>query len=216
VIQTSPRSSALRDVVFLVADSGIEQMVRGFLGRERFHQSLRCGPFAFDPATDVVVATQGRDPDVHKNARERLRAYEAQYAHAVVILDEQWEGSPGAAKIRDDIAKQMAPYWERFAVVVIEPELEAWVWQDSPHVAQAFKCPPDFRAILANSGHWPLTATKPLDPKAALEYLRDRHRARVLNAAFGRLATQISVRRCEDAAFHHLCENLRTWFPETP
>ncbi|MEU8038069.1 hypothetical protein [Streptosporangium sp. NPDC049078] len=129
------------------------------------------------------------------------------------MLDAAWEGSPGAVAIRDDIAERMKGSWERFAVVVIDPELEAWVWQDSPHLAQVLKCPPDFRAILERSGHWPANTLKPPDPKAALDHLRRRYRVKAFNADFGKLAAKISVRHCQDAAFNYLCDHLRAWFP---
>jgi hypothetical protein len=89
-----------------------------------------------------------------------------------------------------------------------------WVWQDSPHVPEVFKCPPDFRQILANSDHWLEDAVKPPKPKAALDYLRRRYRLRVFNAEFGKLAANILVTRCQNPAFSLLCDHLRAWFPE--
>ncbi|MEW9531730.1 hypothetical protein [Microbispora sp. NPDC049125] len=208
--QPSPR----RDVIFLVADAAMEQMLRGFLGRPQFHRSLRCGPFAFDPGADVIVAPT-KDPGVYGTAHQLLSPYERSHRRAVVMLDAAWEGSPGSIAIQDRVADSVSRAWDEFAVVVIEPELEAWVWQDNPHVAKALKCPADFREILAKSEHWPLDVPKPPDPKAALEHLRRKHRADRSNAAFRRLAEQISVRHCQDLAFNHLCQQLRAWFPET-
>ena len=202
-----------RDVVFLVADGGMEQMLRGFLGRPQCHRSLGCGPFAFDPAKDVIVAPT-KDPGVYGTARELLRPFEGAYRCAVAMLDNAWQGSPGRERIRDDVAGALKEAWDRFGVIVIDPELEAWVWQDNPHVAKALNCPADFRRILADSGHWPVGERKPPDPKAALDYLRRRHRADRGNAAFRRLTEKISVRGCVDRAFNELCEHLRAWFPE--
>jgi len=99
-------------------------------------------------------------------------------------------------------------------VTVLEPELEAWFWQDSPHVAAALGGPADFRQMLAHSGHWPLSAAKPADPKAALEHLRARHGADRSKAVFNRLAARISVKGCTDSAFLQLRDTLRDWFPE--
>ncbi|MEU0519107.1 hypothetical protein [Streptosporangium sp. NPDC006007] len=202
-----------RDVVFLVADTGMEQMLRGFLGRPRVHRSLRCGPFGFDPREDVFVAPT-KDPGVYGTARELLRPFERLHRRAVVMLDADWDGSPGAKAIHHHIGRCLDGAWEHYAVVVIDPELEAWVWQDNPNVAEALKCSTDFRKNLADSGHWPHDHLKPPDPKSALDHLRRRHRADGSNAAFRRLAEKISVRHCQDPAFNHLCEHLRAWFPE--
>ncbi|QKG25574.1 methylation-associated defense system protein MAD4 [Actinomadura verrucosospora] len=203
-----------RDIVFLVADGAMEQMLRGFFSRPQFHRSIRCAHFDFDPSEDLIVAPT-KDPGVFNTARELLRPFETSHRHAVAMLDNAWEGSPGRDRIHDSIADTLKEAWERFAVIVIEPELEAWVWQENPHIAEAFNCPTDFREILARSNHWPRDLLKPPDPKEALEHLRKRYRADRQNAAFRRLAAKISVRHCQDRAFNHLCDNLRTWFPET-
>lgn len=202
-----------RDIVFLLADAGMEQVLRGFLGRQQFHRSLRCGTFSFDPDEDIIVAATN-DPGVYQTAREFLRPYERSHQRAVVILDADWEGSPGAAAIRDHIQQGLDGAWQYYAVIVIEPELEAWIMQDNPHLAQVFRCPPDFRKILEGAGWWPADSAKPPRPKEALVYLRKYHRTRAYNAEFGKLAALISVRRCVDPAFGQLCDHLRTWFPE--
>jgi hypothetical protein len=153
---------------------------------------------------------------VYSTARELLRPVEKLYRRAVVMLDAEWEGSPGAYRIRAHITESLQCAWEQFEVIVIEPELEAWVWQDSPHVAKALKCRADFRQVLHYSGHWPEGQAKPKDPKAALEYLRREQRADRSNALFRRLAGTVSARGCQDEAHQLLRNTLRTWFPEAP
>jgi hypothetical protein len=206
---------AKRDVVFLLADGGMEQVVRGFLGRERFHRSLGCGVFGFDPDQDVVVAPT-KDPGVYGTARELLRPYERSHQRAVVMLDADWDGSPGATAIRDRVARNLDGVWRECAVIVIEPELEAWIMQDSQHLVQVLRCPADFRKILADAGLWPEGSAKPPRPKEALDHLRRHHKVRAFNADFGKLAAVMSVRRCQDAAFIQLRDCLRAWFPERP
>lgn len=202
-----------RDVVFLVADAAMEQMLRGFLGRQQAHRSLGCGPFEFSPARNVdLLVAPTKDPGVYSTARELLRPYERSHQRAVAMLDVAWEGSPGADAIRRHVGDELSDAWDQFAVIAIEPELEAWVWQDNPHVARALKCCPDFRTVLQRADLWPDGSPKPPDPKAALEFLRRRHRADPSNAAFCRLAEQISVKGCVDPAFVQLRDTLRAWF----
>lgn len=130
----------------------------------------------------------------------------------MVVLDVAWHGSPGAEAIRQHIGTTLKEAWDQYAVIAIEPELEAWVWQDNPHVSRALKCCPDFRVVLLRAGLWPAGSPKPPDPKAALEYLRRKHRADPSNAAFRRLAENVSVKGCVDPAFNELRDTLRTWF----
>jgi hypothetical protein len=201
-----------RDLIFLVADEGIKQVLKGFLGREP-HRRLGCGTFSIDPDLEIRVDPT-RDSGVHKNAHELLRPYQHSHRYAVVILDADWDGTPGAVAIKKHISQRMAADWSEFAVIVIEPELEAWLMNESPHLPKFFRCPEDYRQILARAGFWPDGIAKPPRPKEALEYLRQRHRARAYNAEFGKLAEVMSVRQCQDPAFIQLRDQLRTWFPE--
>lgn len=112
------------------------------------------------------------------------------------------------------MSKRLAETWDESAVVVIDPELEAWVWQDNPNVPVALGAPSDSRRLLDAAGHWPDNQRKPTDPKEALEYLRTRHGADRSKAVFRRVAERVSVGGCVDPAFLHLRDTLRDWFPE--
>lgn len=210
----------MRDVIFLVADGSIEQMLLGFLGRPQFHRSLGCGQFGFAPS-DIVPHIR-RDPGVYREGPELLRSFVSSHRRAVVLLDNAWEGSPGVDRIYGELSRRLRESWNQYEVIVLDPELEAWVWQDNPRLADALDCPRDFREILARSGHWPRDRAKPPDPKAALEYLRKRyrdprrdgHRVDPGKALFKRLAARVSVRGCVDPAFLRLRDTLRDWFPE--
>jgi hypothetical protein len=204
-----------RDVVFLVADGGMQQMLVGFFGRAEFHKSLGCGRFRFDPAEDIFVHPR-HDPGVYREAREFLRPFERLHERVVVILDAAWDGTPGAEVISADLTAALSAAWEHVSVVVIEPELEAWLWQENPNVARALRCGSDMRELLAGSGHWPRGKAKPADPKAALKYLQMHHSADGSRAAFRRLAETVSIRRCQDPAFCRLRDAICAWFPEEP
>jgi hypothetical protein len=206
--------AAKRDIVFLVADNGIKQVLKGFLSREP-HKRIGCGKFDIDPELEIRVEPTN-DPGVYVKAHELLQPYQHSHEHAVVILDDDWDGSPRAHAIRESIGQRLAAGWKEFAVIVIEPELEAWLMDENEHLARIFRCPDNYREILGAAGFWPEGAPKPPRPKEALDYLRERHRARATNAEFGKLASAISVRHCQNAAFVQLREQLRVWFPERP
>lgn len=206
-------SADLRDVIFLLADGGMEQVLRGFLGRDQFHRSLGCGKFEFDPAQDVIVAPT-KDPGVYGMAHELLRPYERSHRRAVVMVDADWDRSPGATTMRKDISQRMAAHWQEFGVIVIEPELEAWLMNENTHLVRIFRFPENYRQILHQAGRWPADLPKPPRPKEALKHLMQQQKVRVVNADFGKLAAVMSVRQCQDPAFNELRDHLRTWFPE--
>ncbi|MGH3586816.1 MAG: methylation-associated defense system protein MAD4 [Pseudonocardia sp.] len=211
----------VRDVVFVVADATMQQILQGFLGRDGFHHRIGCGDFAVDARQnrDVFVAAGQNDPGLYARADELVRPHLATHRRAVVMLDADWDGSPGAAAIRTHVSALLARTWPDAGdttVVVLEPEIEAWFWQPhSPHVAAAMHYTDErpYREVLERAGHWPADRPKPPRPKEALEYLHARHGTDFSPAVLRRAAERISVRQCQDPAFILLCETLRRWFP---
>ena len=100
--------------------------------------------------------------------------------------------------------------------MAIDPEVEVWVWTDSPHVASVLGWqdqPLPLREWLNREG-WLLSgAHKPENPKKAMiEALRRTQRPRS-SALFLELAARVNTNRCIDPAFLKLKEVLRAWFP---
>ena len=98
---------------------------------------------------------------------------------------------------------------------MIDPELEAWVWSDSPHVAQSLGWSDMLvlRNWLVERGHWSKDQLKPFAPKRAyLDALRQQE-IPVSNSHFVHIAENVSLRRCQDPSFIALSTLLRSWFP---
>ncbi len=132
----------MRDCIFLLADKNMEAAFIGFLTRDGFHFSLEIHHFDVDLLQDIIVDEMGNDPGIYTRAHEFLRSYQRTHRHAVIVLDNAWEGSPGVAAIEDNISQNMrATGWDEndFVVIVINPELEIWILQDSPVVERAFR-----------------------------------------------------------------------------
>lgn len=209
----------MRDCIFLVADSNMAAAFRGFFTHERFDLRLRCGMFHFDPRADLIVDEAGSGPGVYGRAHELLRPYVRTHRYAVVALDNEWDGSPGTEHIAANISDNLySKGWERerFAVVVIAPELETWLWQDNPHVADAlrYRLEPSLRVLLEQQGLWEAAMLKPARPKEAVEYVLRLTRRPRSSALYADIADRVSVTGCVDTAFHHLARALRVWFPE--
>ena len=203
--------AAKRDIVFLVADKRMEQVVTGFLGRDRCHESLGCAEFTF-ARTDVIVSPT-KDSGMLKDARGLLISFVATHQRAVVIVDNDWKGTPGPDALKAGIEACLSDVWKELAVIVIVPELEAWILNENSHLARIFRCPDNYRELLANAGFWPAGLAKPPRPKEALEYLKMKNKGRPFKGDFGKLAAVMSVRQCQDPAFNQLRDQLRAWFP---
>ncbi len=104
---------------------------------------------------------------------------------------------------------------DRARAIVIDPELEVWVWSDSPHVPAALGWKGDLPALrrwLIEHRLWTEDQPQPDDPKAAMEkILRINSRPRS-SSIYEDLARKVSLQRCHDAAFLKLRETLVAWF----
>jgi hypothetical protein len=209
----------VRDCLFLVADKNMEGMLRGFFSRDVFHQSLGCGHFDFDPRQDLVVAHGLNDPGLYTRANELLQPFANIYRYAVIIVDAEWDGSPGMEAISKRLNEHLTNAgWsgDRGCAVVITPELENWVWQDSPHVCSALDFDGPFAALrssLETNGFWQQNEVKPNRPKEAVEWVLRQSKKGRSSAIYQRLAMHVTSRGCSDAAFHTLRNALLRWFP---
>lgn len=206
-----------RDCLFFVADLNMLETFKGFLGRDGFHHSLGCGRFAFDPLQDIRHAGGVYD-NLHLQAGELVRGFQATHQKIVVVQDCAFEGTPGQAVLEANLARQLlAAGWpaQDFLALAIEPELEQWLWQDSLHVEQALKHqqPPTLKQLLMDNGHWQSGAAKPADPKAAMEWVSKRNRVIRSGATYGKISSKVSIKTCTDPAFLRLVAQLCAWFP---
>lgn len=213
-----------RDCFFLVADLSCREMLKAFLMREHFGESLGCRQFAFDPALDIRVDPRF-DPGVYNFAHLVLREFSRTHERAVVILDSDWTGSPGAREIRERISANLQKDWEQFAVVVIDPELENWLWVTTEVKKGVRKVHPAFieafgyhsetplREWLGSAGYWPDGLEKPPRPKEAVEKLCRLTRTKRSSAVYAKVASRVTVKGCTDPAFKSLVATLQAWFP---
>jgi hypothetical protein len=200
----------IANLVLLAADKTIETGVTRAFART---PSLGCTAFTFRS-----FVHPDRDPGCYRRAAEFLTVLTDQYQYAVVIFDR--EGS-GTTMQRQDIeleveARLAASGWnDRARCVVVDPEIENWVWTDSPHVAECmrWRANIELREWLATRGLWPQEAAKPPRPKEALQaVLRETGQPRS-SALYGEIAQRVSLAKCSDPAFLKLRELLVGWFP---
>ena len=99
--------------------------------------------------------------------------------------------------------------------MVIDPELEAWVWSDSPHVGAVLgwsSTPSDLRRTLVEAGHLDAGQIKPHRPKDAFDLILPLSKKRRSSALFLELAQKVSFESCKDPSFLKLKVTLQKWF----
>lgn len=199
-----------RDLIVLAADKSIEAAIKGILGRT---QSLRIKPLGYD-----TLVHPGRDPGCFRDGDKLLTQFVREYLHGLVVFDKEWDGAPfsDAKALAADVDERLGVVWgDRAKCVVIDPELESWVWSDSPHVATILGWEnrnPGLRERMKAAGLWPDGSAKPTDPKRAYELaLREANLPRS-SSIFRALASRVGFERCSDASFQLLVDTLRGWF----
>lgn len=200
-----------RDLLIVVADRNMEAAVAGILSRP---QALRIRPISFD-----IRAHPHRDSGCCYEGLEFLSVFRDRYQRAVLVFDR--EGSGREAERPEDVERDLetqlaaAGWQDRAAVLVLDPELESWVWSDSPHVASELGWTAgmrDLRVWLEGHGFWRVAAAKPTRPKEAMEAVLRYNKKQRSSSVFRRLAEKVSFKRCTDRSFLKLTGCLQRWF----
>lgn len=202
-------------LVVLVPDADIEECMRGLLTRT---DSLSIAPVEFE-----VTRHANRDNGCRAQAAHHLRPFLSSFRYALVVFDRDGCGSRRSRlEIQQEVELDLTRNgWEdRSKAIVIDPEVEVWVWNDSPEVARVLGWGSDFRALrawLTSRTLWLSERQKPQDPKNAMRRAMEgagiRGKARRSPSKFHELATTVDFSGCSDPAFVELRRTLREWFP---
>jgi len=204
-------TETLKDLVILVADKDMEESIKALLSRP---EALGIRPVDCD-----IYVHPYRDPGCLGGAEEFLRFAIRSHAHALVLFDREGCGSLSSVEALAQIvqAKLANNGWrDQCAVIVLDPELEVWVWSDSPHVDEVLgwrENHPPLREWLGQQGYVGAGENKPSRPKEAMEeVLRAGGKPRS-SSLYRQLAERVSLRGHQEPAFLKLCAVLQGWFP---
>ncbi len=203
-----------KDLVVLVADKNMEFCMKGVLQRT---QALGIGPLKFDIFTHHL-----RDPGCYRDGHIYLSRFEKLYRHGLVMFDREGCGQETFTRIEIEavIEKRLSEtgWKDRAAAVVIDPELENWVWSDSPEVEACLGWKgklPSLRSWLKEEGFLTGSQVKASPPKEAVEAALKKAFKPRSSSIYKQLAENVSFKRCNDAAFLKLKQLLRQWYPVT-
>jgi hypothetical protein len=199
----------MKDLVVLVADKNMEYAIRGLLERR---QSLGIRPITFN-----IHVHPERDSGCRSRGVEFLSPFCKQYTHALLILD--FEGSGVDACMQETLERELEEglrsAWERNgAVILVDPELDVWVWSDSPHVENILGWKgrtPVLRNWLVSRG-FEFLHGKPTRPKEALEAALGEVKKPRSSKIYLELARRVGLKRCTNRSFVKLKNVIREWF----
>ena len=204
-------TSPVKDLIVLVADGNIAASFKGIATRT---DSLAIRDVQFD-----VYVSQNHDPGCLLRSNDFLQSFARQYKYALVIFDKDGCGRKQVTReaLEIEVEDRLASTgWQaRGKAVVIDPELEAWVWSDFPHVADILGWQaglPSLRNRLIETGFLTGSQIKPEKPKEAVEAILRQVRKPRSSSIYKQLAETVGLHRCSDPAFLKLKSTLQGWF----
>lgn len=204
------------DLVALVPGKDDRETLDGLLSKRQASLGIR-------PLRYEILVHPRRAPGCFRESADILSTFLGTARHALVVFDHEGSGQESrdvneiAADVRQRLA--MSGWDDRAEVLVIEPELEIWLWTPSPHLDEALGWKghaPTLRAWLTSKGFWPVDAPKPTRPKEAMRAALREAQVRPSSSIFRRVAERVSVDACTDPAFGRLQGLLRGWFSVEP
>jgi len=209
-----------RDLFVVVADLDAENTIKTLLVDRQPALGINLAFSPERPPNGDLLRWKGRDSGCHKDAIDLLRRPQCTHRHGLLIFDHH--GCGAERKSRVDVERNLevklhANGWAvgDVAVIVIEPELEAWVWSSSPRVADLLGWQDDrdrLRPFLAEANLWSAESLKPIDPKKAMATALKEKQKPLGARLFSDLASRVAVAQCQDAAFRKFNETLKRWF----
>jgi hypothetical protein len=199
----------MKDLVVLVADKNMEAAVKTLI--EKRHKSLGIRQVQ----ADVFVHPE-HDAGVFLKAHIFLKAHCNEYRYALVMFDHEGCGQQNkpAQQVEQAVKQRLEQSgWQgRCEVIVLEPELEAWVWSSSHHVPKVLGLTPEqLQQILQR---FPKTHLgKPQRPKEAMEECLRQAKIPRSSSIYAELAETVGLKNCVEPSFVKFRRTLQKWFP---
>jgi hypothetical protein len=201
-----------KDLIILVADRSMKLSMDILLAR---HKDLGIRSISCD-----VFSHENNDPGVLRESHSFLRAQGRRYRYAITICDRDGCGKEAFPReqLEASIEQRLRENgWEnRAAAIVIDPELEAWIWGDWTVLARSIRWTGSgarLKDFLIQQRLLRLDQNKPPRPKEALESAMKHVQIRFSSAVHKAMAEQAEFAQCVDPAFLKMRATLQQWFP---
>ena len=199
----------MKDLVLLIADKNAHFALKGALGRP---EALGIRPIEFE-----FLVHPGRDGGARRTGPEVLALERRRFKHALLVLDFEGCGTdlPNATALEAQLDGRLSTHWKEAAKsIVIEQELDVWVWGADNAVEAIIEWPAGkrVREWLRERGFTFEANEKPTRPKEALEAALRIPGLPRSSALYQAIAERISLRHCGDEGFIRLRNQLLGWF----
>lgn len=203
----------MKDLVVLAADKNIEHTLKGIFARPQ--------SFGIQPIEADIFIESEHDPGCALRGVSFLANFSKEYKFALLVFDHEGSGKEDipAQGLQESLNTDfIRSTWgaERAKAVVLAPELEMWIWSNSPHVDEITgwkNRQPGLRPWLTEQGWLQEGRMKPARPKEAFEAALREAQIPRSSSLYREMARKVSLERCTDEAFREFREILQNWFP---
>ncbi len=202
----------MKDLIVTVADGHQEKVMEALL--PRIPIASQTSGFSFD-----IIKNPGKDSGSYNDSHELLRPFINQYRYALALFDFEGTGVENLSpeQIETNVRELLNNngWLNRNAVIVIQPELENWMWMDNPNVAQAIGWEKEISLYewAKQEGLIREGRSKPDRPKEVMEKALRLSGTPLSASIYGKIAGKVSYNRCEDISFRQLIQQIKNWFP---
>jgi hypothetical protein len=200
-----------KPLIILTADKDAQFAIQELMRRTA---TLGIRPIEFD-----CFPHPEHDSGIYKRAHEFLRVF-LKWDHALVVFDREGCGHddkpPELLESAVENRLEANGWANRCRSVVIDPELEAWVWDRSCQVSKLLDWPEGAKGLrnwMAQLEFLREGSFKPDRPKEAFDAALFHRRIKHSSGLFRDLATNFNFDGCRDAAFQRFVSTLQAWFP---
>ncbi len=201
----------MKDLIILVADQNMRDCIGGLI--PRFQHIFAISPINFD----IFVHTN-RDPGCRTQSSDFLKAFQKKYRYSLIIFDKEGCGKESLSRteLEAEVERSLScnGWANRSKAIVIDPELENWIWIKSRKLAEVinWKNTESLYQWLAEQGYMDSNSLKPNSPKEAFEKALYISKKRRSSSIYKQIASQVSFKSCSDLAFLKLKETITNWF----
>lgn len=201
----------MKDLIILVADQNMRDCIEGLI--PRLPHVLNILPFTYD-----IFVHPNRDPGCRTQSSTFLTSFQNKYRFGLVIFDK--EGCGRELLPRSELEAEVETLlfvtgWrDRVKVIVIDPELENWIWVKSPRLSEVINWDniDNLYQWLADQKYMTDDGQKPNRPKEAFEAALYISKKRRSSSIYKQIASQVSFRQCTDPSFQQFIQYMKDWF----
>ena len=201
----------MKDLIILVADQNMRDCIEGLI--PKLPHALKITPFTYD----IFVHTN-RDPGCRTQSPAFLISFQNKYRFGLVIFDKEGCGQESLSREEleenVEISLSITGWNDRAKTIVIEPELENWIWVRSSQLAEIINWEniDSLYQWLADEEYLTNDSPKPQHPKEAFEAALYISKKRRSSSIYKQISSRVSFKNCTDQSFLKFIQCMNDWF----